>query len=201
MRKRNFIEAVCATMLLAGAPALAAEWDGPTAGPTAAEGKSIVVVAADLKNGGILGVTNGVEEAAAKIGWEVRVLDGAGSIQGRTAAIGQAMALQPDGIVINGFDAVEQQAALEGVVAADIPMVAWHSGPKIGCDAPGGIFANVSTDAMTVSEVAANWAIEDGGEDIGVVIFTDFDLPDRHRQGRPTEGDRGGRRRQRAGIR
>jgi ribose transport system substrate-binding protein len=81
--------------------------------------------------------------------------------------------LQPDGIIINGFDAVEQQAALEGVTSAGIPMVAWHSGPKIGCDAPGGIFANVSTDAMTVSEVAAEWALETGGDDIGVVIFTD----------------------------
>ncbi len=173
MKKRTFLGALMATTMLAGTPLLAAEWDGPTAGPGAAEGKSIVVVAADLKNGGILGVTNGVEEAAARIGWDVRVLDGAGSVQGRTAAIGQAMALQPDGIVINGFDAVEQQAALEGVVAASIPMVAWHSGPKIGCDAPGGIFANVSTDAMTVSEVAAQWAIDDGGKDIGVVIFTD----------------------------
>ena len=173
MKKRTFIGALMATTLLAGAPAMAADWDGPTAGPAAAEGKSIVVVAADLKNGGILGVTNGVEEAAAKIGWEVRVLDGAGSVQGRTGAIGQALALQPDGIVINGFDAVEQQAALEGVTAASIPMVAWHSGPKIGCDAPGGIFANVSTDAMSVSDVAAEWAIQDGGEEIGVVIFTD----------------------------
>ncbi len=173
MKKRTFIAALLATTMLAGAPVSAADWDGPTAGPAAAEGKSIVVVAGDLKNGGILGVTNGVEEAAAKIGWDVRVLDGAGSVQGRTAAIGQAMALRPDGIVINGFDAVEQQAALEGVVAASIPMVAWHSGPKIGCDAPGGIFSNVSTDAMTVSEVAAQWAIEDGGQDVGVVIFTD----------------------------
>ncbi len=172
MKKRIFIAGLLATTMLAS-PALAAEWDGPTSGPAAAEGKSIVVVAADLKNGGILGVTNGVEEAAAKIGWDVRVLDGAGSVQGRTGAIGQALALQPDGIVINGFDAVEQQAALEGVVEANIPMVAWHSGPKIGCDAPGGIFANVSTDAMTVSEVAAEWAIDDGGKDIGVVIFTD----------------------------
>jgi len=120
-----------------------------------------------------LGVTNGVEEAAAKIGWDVRVLDGAGSVQGRSGALGQAMALQPDGLVINGFDAVEQQAALEGVVAAGIPMVSWHSGPKIGCDAPGGIFANVSTDAMTVSEVAAKWAIEDGGDTVGAVIFAD----------------------------
>jgi len=126
-----------------------------------------------MKNGGILGVTNGVEEAAEKIGWDVRVLDGAGSVQGRTAAFGQAMALQPDGIIINGFDAVEQQAALDQVAGAKIPMVSWHSGPKIGCDAPGGIFANVSTDAMTVSEEAANWAVTDAGGKPGVVIFTD----------------------------
>ena len=176
MLKRTFLNTMAATALMAGLgmPVTAeTAFDGPTSGPAAAADKTIVVLAGDLKNGGILGVTNGVEEAAEAIGWEVRVLDGAGSVQGRTAAIGQALALQPDGLIINGFDAVEQQAALEGVVAANIPMVAWHSGPKIGCDAPGGIFANVSTDAMTVSEVAAEWALEDGGEEIGVVIFTD----------------------------
>ena len=176
MQKRIFLKALMASTMIAGLglPAFAdSAFDGPSSGPTAAEGKTVVVLAADMKNGGILGVTTGVEEAAAKIGWTVRVLDGAGSVQGRTAAFGQAMALMPDGIIINGFDATEQQAALEGVVAAKIPMVSWHSGPKIGCDAPGGIFANVSTDAMQVSDVAANWAMEDGGKDAGVVIFTD----------------------------
>ena len=174
MNRRTVMGLALASAALATLPAFAeTAWDGPTTGPKAAEGKSIVVVAADLKNGGILGVTNGVEEAAAKIGWDVRVLDGGGSIQGRTAAIGQALTLQPSGIIINGFDAVEQQAALEGVVDANIPMVAWHSGPKIGCDAPGGIFANVSTDAMTVSEVAAEWAMQDGGDKVGAIIFTD----------------------------
>jgi ribose transport system substrate-binding protein len=148
-------------------------WDGPTTGPKAAEGKTIVVLAADMKNGGILGVTKGVEEAAAKIGWEVRVLDGAGSIGGRTAAFGQAMALQPGGIIINGFDAVEQQAALEQVKAAGIPMVSWHAGPVIGPDPATGLFANVSTDAMQVSEAAAQWAFADAGGKPGVVIFTD----------------------------
>jgi ribose transport system substrate-binding protein len=173
MQRRPFIAALLATTLLGGVASAQGAWDGPTTGPTGAEGKSIVVLAADLKNGGILGVTSGVEEAAKVLGWEVRVLDGAGSIQGRTAAIGQAMALKPDGLIINGFDAVEQQAALEGVAGAGIPMVSWHSGPKIGCDAPGGIFANVSTDAMTVSEVAAKWALEDGGANVGAIIFTD----------------------------
>jgi ribose transport system substrate-binding protein len=177
MLKRTFVKTLMAGTVIAGfglSPALAqSAWDGPTTGPKAADGKTIVVLAADLKNGGILGVTTGVEEAAAKIGWTVRVLDGAGSVQGRTAAVGQALALQPNGIIINGFDAVEQQAALEGVAAASIPMVSWHSGPKIGCDAPGGIFANVSTDAMTVSEEAAKWAVADAGGKPGVVIFTD----------------------------
>lgn len=175
MHKRNLmaVSAIALTVGLGQSAMAEMAFDGPTTGPTAATGKSIVVVAGDLKNGGILGVTNGIEEAATKIGWEVRVLDGAGSIQGRTAAIGQAVALKADGVIINGFDAVEQQAALEGVANADIPMVSWHSGPVIGCDAPGGIFANVSTDSMTVSEVAAKWAIEDGGDKVGAIIFTD----------------------------
>lgn len=148
-------------------------WDGPTAGPAAAEGKSIVVLAGDLKNGGILGVTKGVQEAADKIGWTINVLDGAGSIQGRAAAFGQALALNPDGIIINGFDAVEQQAALEQVKAAGIPIVSWHAGPVIGPDPASGIFANVSTDAMEVSAAAAKWAFADAGGKPGVVIFTD----------------------------
>jgi len=173
MLKRTFLNSLLASTMLAGVAMAETPFDGPTTGPKAADGKSIVVLAADLKNGGILGVTNGVEEAASAIGWTVRVLDGTGSIQGRTAAIGQALALKADGIVINGFNAVEQQAALEGVAAAGIPMVSWHSGPKIGCDASGGIFANVSIDAMQVSEVAAQWALEDCGANVGVIIFTD----------------------------
>jgi ribose transport system substrate-binding protein len=175
MLRRTLLNCLLAGTMLMGASlsASAEDFDGPKDGPKAAAGKSIVVLAADLKNGGILGVTKGIEEAAAKIGWTVKVLDGAGSVQSRSAAVGQALALKPDGVVINGFDAAEQQAALEGVTAAKIPMVSWHSGPKIGCDAPGGIFANVSTDAMDVSKKAAEWALTDGGGKPGVVIFTD----------------------------
>lgn len=178
MLKRTFLKTLMAGTVVASfglTAAIAADkFDGPTTGPKAAEGKTIVVLAGDLKNGGILGVTNGVEEAAKKIGWNVRVIDGAGSIQGRTAAFGQAIALKPAGLIINGFDAVEQQAALDSAAAANLPMVSWHSGPKIGCDAPGGIFANVSTDALVVSEAAAEWTINDSSnKKPGVVIFTD----------------------------
>ena len=148
-------------------------WDGPTSGPTAAEGKTIVVVAADLRNGGILGVANGIEEAAEVIGWDVRLIDGGGSVSGRAAAFGQAMALEPDGIILNGLDAIEQQTAMEQAQASGIPMVGWHSSPAIGPDPDNGLFANVTTDAMQVSEAAAKWAFADAGGEPGVVIFTD----------------------------
>lgn len=148
-------------------------WDGPTTGPKAAAGKSIVVLAADLKNGGILGVTNGIEEAAAAIGWEVRVIDGAGSVSGRQAAFSQALALKPDGIVINGADILEQKAGVEQAQAAGVQMVAWHAAPVIGPVDGTGVFANVTTDAMEVSRAAANWAFKDAGGKPAVVIFTD----------------------------
>lgn len=149
------------------------KWDGPTTGPKAAEGKKIVVVAADMKNGGILGVVNGIQEAVTAIGWEVTVLDSAGSIDGRTAAFGQAMTLKPDGIIINGFDAVEQKPAMEAAKAAGIPMVSWHAAPAVGPVPDVGVFANVTTDAMEVSKAAADYAYVDAGGKPGVIIFTD----------------------------
>lgn len=53
-------------------------------------------------------------------------------------------------------------------------MVVWYFGLKIGCDVLGGIFVNILMDVMIVFEVVVNWVIEDGGDDIGVIIFIDF---------------------------
>jgi ribose transport system substrate-binding protein len=149
------------------------KWDGPTTGPKAQEGKTIVVLGGDMKNGGILGATKGVEEAAAAIGWTVKVLDGAGSVAGRTAAFGQAMALNPNGIIINGFDSVEQAQAMEAAKAAKIAFVSWHSSPNIGPVPELGIFANVTTDPMQVSTAAAMWAYIDAKGKPGCIYFTD----------------------------
>jgi len=148
-------------------------WDGPTSGPAPQGEKTIVVLAGDLTNGGVLGVTDGVEEAASAIGWDVRVIDGGGTISGRTAAFGQALALQPDGIIINGFDTVEQAPGMESAAEAGIPMVSWHSSPTIGPVPEAGIFANVTTDAMEVSRAAASWAFVDADGAPNVIIFTD----------------------------
>ena len=149
------------------------QWDGPAGGPKAATGKTIVFVGADLKNGGILGASKGVEEAGKVIGWNVRVMDGQGSVSARTAALNQALALKPAGIVVGGFDTTEQKAAFGNAAKAGIPLVGWNAGPKPGPDAAAGLFANVTTTADDISEAAALWAVADSGGKAGVVIFTD----------------------------
>lgn len=157
----------------AAATGRADKWDGPTAGPKAAAAKKIVFVAGDLKNGGILGASEGVKEAAAAIGWTVTVIDGQGSVSGRTAAMGQAMTLKPDAIVVGGFDTKEQQVSFDAAAKAGMPVVGWHSGTKPGPEPEAGIYANVTTLPQDVSNTAAYQAIADSDGKAGVIIFTD----------------------------
>ena len=162
-----------AKKMAAAATGRADKWDGPKDGPKAAAAKKIVFVAGDLKNGGILGASEGVKEAAAAIGWTVTVIDGQGTVSGRTAAMGQAMTLKPDGIVVGGFDTKEQQVSFDAAAKAGMPVVGWHSGTKPGPEPEAGIYANVTTLPQDVSNTAAFQAIADSDGKAGVIIFTD----------------------------
>ncbi len=158
---------------VAAATARVTKWDGPTAGPKAATDKTIIYIAGDLRNGGTEGVSRGVGEAAKAIGWTLRILDGRGDISARTAAVNQAIALKPDGIVLGGFDAVEQNAALATLKAAGIPYVGWHATVAPGPDPTTGMFANVNTSISDVAQTASDLAIVASNGKAGVVIFGD----------------------------
>ena len=162
-----------AKAVVAKAAARADKWDGPTSGPKAVAKKTVVYVAGDMRNGGILGVAQGVKEAAGVIGWTYREIDGQGTVSGQAAGLSQAVALKPDAIIVGGSDAVEQKAALEDAAKQGITIVGWHSGPKPGPLDGTPVFANVTTDAMEVAKVAAMKAIADSDGKAGVVIFAD----------------------------
>ena len=170
-RADDFMEAAKARV--AAAIKRSGAWDGPTTGPAAARDKTIVYVAGDLRNGGTSGVADGVKEAAAAIGWKLQVIDGQGQVSTRTAALNQAVALKPDGIIVSGFDAIEQNAALAAVKDAGIPFVGWHATIAPGPDPATGMFANVNTRILDVANTAADLAIVDSGGKAGVVIFGD----------------------------
>ena len=155
------------------AAAPASEWSGPTDGPQAQASKTIVYVSSDQRNGGAKGVGDGVLQAAKVIGWNVRVIDGRGSVEGRGQALGQAIALKPDGIILGGFDAKEQAQLLKQAEAADITIVGWHCGAKPGPIADPKVFTNVTTAAEDTAQAAAYLAIAQSDGKAGVVIFTD----------------------------
>lgn len=167
----TFLEQARRKVMAATAPQ--SLWDGPSAGPRAEAGRTVVFLASDLRNGGVLGVSEGVREAASHIGWEVRVIDGQGSVSGRTAAFNQAIALKPDGVVLGGFDAKEQAVGLEQAAEQGIKVVGWHSAPQPGPIDGSPVFTNVTTDADDVAEIAALSAVAESDGKAGVVIFTD----------------------------
>jgi ribose transport system substrate-binding protein len=149
------------------------QWTGPTSGPKAQPGKTVVYVSADLRNGGVKGVADGMAEAAKAIGWNFRVIDGRGDVQGRGQAIGQAIALKPQGMVLGGFDAKEQESLIDQAVAQGITVVGWHADTAPGPIEKPKVFVNVTTPAEETAKAAASLAIAQSDGKAGVVIFTD----------------------------
>ena len=162
-----------AKAVVAAATAPASTWDGPKTGPHAVAGKTVVYVAGDMRNGGIQGNADGVKEAGSRIGWTIRILDGQGSISGIQSAFSQAIALKPDGLIIGGFDVVQNAAIIKQAVAQGIKVAAWHGGAKPGPMAEYQIVSNITSDSARVAKVAADYAIAQSDGHAGVIIFTD----------------------------
>lgn len=148
-------------------------WTGPTTGPSAQPGKTIAVLAEDLRNGGVLGVAQGIREAAHEAGWKVRIVDAGGTAAGRSRALTEALASRPDGLVICGSDAHELDANFRRANARLPPVVGWHAGPVPGAIAGTAVAMNVSTDPIAVARTAALAAVAQSRGRAGVVVFTD----------------------------
>ena len=147
-------------------------WSGPRNGPPAAKGKSVVLIAEDMRNGGILGLTEGVREAAAVIGWKLRVLDAGGSQAGRYRAMAVALEAGPDGIILAGVDGRAMYDRLQEFARHKMPVVGWHVGPRPG-PMEGPVAMNVTTDPIEVARLAAMAAVVAADGRAGVTIFTD----------------------------
>jgi ribose transport system substrate-binding protein len=148
-------------------------WNGPKTGPVAAVGKTIAIISEDLRNGGILGVAEGVREASKAIGWKVRVFDAGGTSKGRDRAASMALASHPDGVVLDGADAEVMRSRLQPFVGQGIPIVGWHVGPVAGTLKGSPVSINVSTDPLAVARITAMAAIVASKGHARVVIFTD----------------------------
>ncbi len=147
-------------------------WTGPTTGPAAVGLRLVAVVCEDLRNGGVLGVAEGIREAAAVIGWRIRVYDAGGTAAGRQRSLDAAFKEGADGLVLVGSDAAALSSALAQFAKRGIPIVGWHVGPKAG-PMTGAVAVNVSTDPIEVAHLTAMATVVESRGKAGVVIFTD----------------------------
>ncbi|WP_443077830.1 substrate-binding domain-containing protein [Streptomyces sp. NBC_01450] len=152
-------------------------WSGPTSGPTAVSGKTIVYVAQTMTNPGVAGAANGLREAARVIGWNVRVIDGEGTPAGVQAAMSTALALKPSGIVIGGFDPNSTSLQLAQADKAGIPLIGWHAVAAPGPSRRPELFTNVTTRVEDVAGISAQWIISHSDGHAGVVLITDASIP------------------------
>ena len=152
-------------------------WDGPTTGPKAAEGKTLVYVAQSMTNPGVAGVAKGLQEAAAAIGWNVKVIDGLGTPAGIQSAFSSALTTKPDGIVIGGFDPKTTAAQVAEANAAKIPLAAWQALSTPGPSTDPQLFTNITTKVEDVAKISADYVIAKSNGKAGVVIFTDSSIP------------------------
>jgi ribose transport system substrate-binding protein len=148
-------------------------WSGPTSGPPAQAAGRVAIVVEDLRNGGILGVAKGVEEAASVIGWKVGIYDAGGTPAGRRKAFADAFGASPAGVILIGADAAANKTQLMPFAERGIPVVGWHVGPVAGTLAEGPVAMNVSTDPLAVARLAAMAAVVGADGRAGVVLFTD----------------------------
>ncbi|WP_438334326.1 ABC transporter substrate-binding protein [Edwardsiella tarda] len=167
----DFVQQAKQTVAKATAPV--SEWDGPRSGPALVPAKKIIFIASDMKNGGVLGVKQGLEEAAAAAGWSLDVLDGAGSVKDQLAALNQAIARRPDGIVIGGWNPNVAKIPLKKARKQGIVLTAWHALPTPGPIPEYDIFYNVTSDSDEVARVAALYAVAASNGTARVLIFTD----------------------------
>ncbi|WP_458146231.1 substrate-binding domain-containing protein [Bradyrhizobium sp. UFLA05-109] len=150
------------------------KWDGPTTGAKAQGKKLIVIVSTDQRNGGAQGAGDGAAEAAKALGWDVRQLDGQGTVPGHATALTQAIAMRPNGILNVGIDSKEQQPLLEQAAAAGIKIIGWHAGPTPGpVEGVPAVFTNVTTDPTEVAKSAGLQAVVKSDGHAGVILFTD----------------------------
>ncbi len=143
-------------------------------GPPAQSGKRVAFIASDFKNGGVMGVYRGFEEAAQKLGWKIQLEDGRSLKATQAALLTRVLSDPPDGIVFGGFEPTDFTEQVERAKHAKVVLLGWHAGKEPGATKE--LFVNVSTRPVDVAKIAATYVIKDAlanKRQVGVVIFND----------------------------
>jgi len=158
-------------------------YEGPTTAAKAPRSLSVAVITCSSQLSGCVSPATGVQTAASKLGWHVRVYDGGGTPQKQNAAMLDAIsagakvivniAIDPN-LVQQGLQAAKQSGVLvvSGSNGIDTPNpVQKPTGGKLG------YLFDVAPDYAALGRKAADWIIGDSNGKANVAVFSDPEFP------------------------
>lgn len=152
-------------------------WDGPTTGPKAAAGKSVVYVSLTQNSSGNADSARGAEEAAKVLGWKFTLIDGKGTATGGADALSQAIALKPDAIILGSVSIENNKTLIKQANDAGIVVIGWHATDKPGPVADPKVFTNVGTDPYDIAYTAGEYAVVDSNGTAQAEVISDRQYP------------------------
>ena len=135
------------------------QWYGPTFSPKPPANQTVVCVEYLAQDITAAYWCRGVTEASTKLGWKSSVIDGQGTADGIRRAMQQAIALQPNGIVLASVDAQSNVGLIKEATAAGIKFVGIHSVAGPGPAPEVGLFTNVTCIPQKQGALGASMAI------------------------------------------
>lgn len=146
-------------------------WDGPTTGPALARGKKVVYLSGDEQNdiSRLYGVY--MKDAAAKMGWDLTIIDGHGNPAAWLAGFNQGIALKPDGIVMFA-DAASLMDPSTTAAGMGIPVVGLHAAATPGPHPELNLFFNIQQDTVAIGQAQADWIIAKSKGTARVVVLS-----------------------------
>lgn len=155
----------------------AAPWAGPSSSPKGVKNKLIVDVSQDQTNAGNNGVAAGLQEAARKLGWQFKQLNGGGQLTGMVSALHQAIALKPAGIALQSVPTEGTLPVLQEAAADGIAIVGWHVSNTPGKIAGTPLFWNVSTKPFDIAKISGQYAVVTSCGKAHAIELTDMTYP------------------------
>jgi ribose transport system substrate-binding protein len=162
-----------AQAIVAAATGPTDQWYGPTSSPKPLANQTIVCVEYLAQDITSATWCRGVTEASTKLGWKSSVIDGQGTADGIRRAMQQAIALQPNGIVLASVDAQSNVGLIKEASAAGIKFVGIHSVAGPGPAPEVDLFTNVTCIPQKQGALGASMAIVDAKGAAQLIAVTD----------------------------
>ena len=119
----------------------------------------------------------GAAEAAKVLGWKFRLIDGRGTATGSADALTQAIALNPNGIILGSVSIQDNRDRINQAAKAGIVFVGWHATDKPGPIADPKIFANITTDPYLIGYTAGEYAVVHSNGTAQAEVISDRQYP------------------------